>query len=459
MLPRRSLRPQRPTSRLAAPITQALLSVSDKTGSGRFRARACRARHQAAVHRRHRESARRRRTRRSPRSPPTPASRKCSTDASRRCTRKCTAASWRAATCRRTSRRLASHDIPTIDLVVVNLYPFRETVAKPGCTLEDAIENIDIGGPAMVRSAAKNHAHVGVVVDPADYPALLAELRAHGATLRSATRFALAQKAFSHTAAYDGAISNYLTAREPARRRAARFRRVQLARHEAAGHALRRKSASAGRVLPRRRAGAGNDRDRPPAAGQGAFLQQHCRQRRGVGMRRRRFAEPACVIVKHANPCGVALAPSAARRVPEGVRDRPDVRLRRHHRLQSRGRRRRRRRSERAVPRSAHRARRTAPTRSPPSRKKPTCACSASRRQRRRRQRVGRQARRRRHAGADRRCRRRRRDVAQGRHSPRADAGAGCRPAVRRGASPSSSNPTPSSIAAGVARWASARVR
>ena len=86
---------------------------------------------------------------------------------------------------------LGRHDIPTIDLVVVNLYPFRETVAKPGCTLEDAIENIDIGGPAMVRSAAKNHAHVGVVVDPADYPALLEEMRAHGATLTPKTRLRL----------------------------------------------------------------------------------------------------------------------------------------------------------------------------------------------------------------------------------------------------------------------------
>ena len=109
---------------------------------------------------------------------------------------------------------LSEHGIPTIDLIVVNLYPFRETVAKPGCTLDDAIENIDIGGPAMVRSAAKNYAHVGIVVDPADYPPLLEELRANGTMLSPATRFRLAQKAFSHTAAYDGAISNYLTARD-----------------------------------------------------------------------------------------------------------------------------------------------------------------------------------------------------------------------------------------------------
>src|SRR5215467_9825345 len=109
---------------------------------------------------------------------------------------------------------LAAHGIPTIELVVVNLYPFRETVARPGCKLDEAIENIDIGGPTLVRAAAKNYAHVGVVVDPGDYPAILAELREAGCSLSPATRFRLARKAFSHTAAYDGAISNYLTARD-----------------------------------------------------------------------------------------------------------------------------------------------------------------------------------------------------------------------------------------------------
>src|SRR6202008_751477 len=99
---------------------------------------------------------------------------------------------------------LEAHGIPTIDLVVVNLYPFRETVAKPGCTLEDAIENIDIGGPSMVRAAAKNWPHVGVVVDPADYAGVLAEIERHGA-LSDATRFTLMRKAFAHTASYDGA--------------------------------------------------------------------------------------------------------------------------------------------------------------------------------------------------------------------------------------------------------------
>src|SRR5207248_5843075 len=91
----------------------------------------------------------------------------------------------------------SKHGIPTIDLVVVNLYPFRETVAKPGCTLEDAVENIDIGGPSMVRAAAKNWPYVGVVVDPADYSLVLAELDAQGGTLSDATRFRLMQKAFA----------------------------------------------------------------------------------------------------------------------------------------------------------------------------------------------------------------------------------------------------------------------
>ena len=98
--------------------------------------------------------------------------------------------------------------IPTIDLVVVNLYPFSETVAKPDCPLQEAIENIDIGGPAMLRSAAKNYQHVAVVTDPADYALLLREMASANGAVGAETRFRLAQKAFSHTAAYDGAISN-----------------------------------------------------------------------------------------------------------------------------------------------------------------------------------------------------------------------------------------------------------
>ena len=107
--------------------------------------------------------------------------------------------------------KMAEHGIGNIDLVCVNLYPFEATIANPDCTLEDAIENIDIGGPTMVRSAAKNWAHVAIVTDSADYAALSEELRANAGKLSKATRFALAKKAFTHTAAYDGAISNYLT--------------------------------------------------------------------------------------------------------------------------------------------------------------------------------------------------------------------------------------------------------
>jgi phosphoribosylaminoimidazolecarboxamide formyltransferase/IMP cyclohydrolase len=109
---------------------------------------------------------------------------------------------------------LEKAEISPIDLVVVNLYPFRQTVARPDCSLEEAIENIDIGGPTMVRAAAKNYQSVVVVTDPADYPVLLDEMKAGGGEVTPEFRFRLACKAFSHTAAYDEAISNYLTAIE-----------------------------------------------------------------------------------------------------------------------------------------------------------------------------------------------------------------------------------------------------
>ncbi|MBL8319957.1 MAG: bifunctional phosphoribosylaminoimidazolecarboxamide formyltransferase/IMP cyclohydrolase [Burkholderiaceae bacterium] len=108
---------------------------------------------------------------------------------------------------------LAEHGIGTIDLLVINLYPFAQATAKPDCALDDAIENIDIGGPAMLRAAAKNWADVGVVIDPADYAQVLAELGRGGLT--RTTRFALAKKVFAHTAAYDGMIASYLSALAP----------------------------------------------------------------------------------------------------------------------------------------------------------------------------------------------------------------------------------------------------
>ena len=111
---------------------------------------------------------------------------------------------------------MQQHGIEPIDLVVVNLYPFRETVAKPGTTLEEAIEQIDIGGPSMMRSAAKNHASVTVLVDPDDYAPVLAEMRAAGGEVSAATNRRLAQKVFHTTALYDGAIADYLGARAEA---------------------------------------------------------------------------------------------------------------------------------------------------------------------------------------------------------------------------------------------------
>ena len=202
---------------------------------------------------------------------------------------------------------LEKHSIPTIDLVVVNLYPFRETVAKPGCTLDDAIENIDIGGPAMVRSAAKNWRDVGVVVDPADYASLLAELEVPGRALSAETRFALARKAFSHTAAYDGAISNWLTARGPDGAAAAFPDRFNL---------------QAAKVLDLRygenpHQQAAFYRDLIPVPGSiSTFRQLQGKELSYNNLADgdaawecvKTFAEPACVIVKHANPCGVAIA-------------------------------------------------------------------------------------------------------------------------------------------------------
>src|SRR5512139_3641789 len=109
--------------------------------------------------------------------------------------------------------KMQEHGIEPIDMVVVNLYPFEATVAKEGCSLEDAIENIDIGGPTMLRSAAKNNPDVTVIVDHADYGKVLAEMAANQGAVSKQTNFGLAVKVFQHTAAYDGAISNYLGAR------------------------------------------------------------------------------------------------------------------------------------------------------------------------------------------------------------------------------------------------------
>ena len=110
---------------------------------------------------------------------------------------------------------MAEHGIKPIDMVVVNLYPFEQTVANPDCTREDAIENIDIGGPTMVRAAAKNNAFVNIIVNASDYQAILEEMSANGGATSQATRFDLAIKAYEHTAAYDGTIANYFGHKVP----------------------------------------------------------------------------------------------------------------------------------------------------------------------------------------------------------------------------------------------------
>lgn len=203
---------------------------------------------------------------------------------------------------------LERHGIPTIDLVVVNLYPFAATVAKEGCTLEDAIENIDIGGPTMVRAAAKNHAHVAIVTDPADYPDLLAELQTNAGAVSDATRFGLAKKAFSHTAAYDSMISNYLTAIDddasgkseyPAQINF-NFAKVQDMRYGENPH----QSAAFYRDL---NAVPGGIADYTQLQGK-ELSYNNVGDADAAWECVKTFEQPACVIVKHANPCGVAIA-------------------------------------------------------------------------------------------------------------------------------------------------------
>ncbi|TCS73255.1 IMP cyclohydrolase /phosphoribosylaminoimidazolecarboxamide formyltransferase [Sulfuritortus calidifontis] len=195
------------------------------------------------------------------------------------------------------------NNIGNIDLVCVNLYPFVETVSKPGCTLEDAIENIDIGGPAMVRSAAKNHAFVTIVTDPADYATVVAEMRAGGGAVSDATRFSLAIKAFEHTAAYDGAIANHfgkmVEQSEFPRTVNLQFKKAQGMRYGENPHqnaafyvevGSKEASIATAKQLQGKELSYNNIGDADAAL--------ECVKQ---------FNEaPACVIVKHANPCGVA---------------------------------------------------------------------------------------------------------------------------------------------------------
>ena len=208
---------------------------------------------------------------------------------------------------------MAEHGIEPIDLLVINLYPFAATIAKPGCSYDDAVENIDIGGPAMLRAAAKNHAHVGVLVDPADYPGALEEIRGGGA-LSFATRKCLAAKAYAHTAAYDGMVARYLEGSDPSlapgdregsdpsypQSLALRYDKKLDLRYGENPHqtaafyadpAATAASIATARQLQGKELSYNNIADADTAL--------ECV---------RQFAEPACVIVKHANPCGVAVA-------------------------------------------------------------------------------------------------------------------------------------------------------
>ncbi len=202
---------------------------------------------------------------------------------------------------------MKDNDIAPIDLVVVNLYPFEATVAKEGCSLDDAIENIDIGGPAMVRATAKNHAYVSIIVDPADYQRVLDELSSNQGTVSDVTRFDLAVKAFEHTSNYDGMIANYLgrvrqdgSMDELPRTINLQFNKVQEMRygenpHQHAAFYTEKEPADAciatAKQLQGKELSFNNIGDTDAAL--------ECVKQ---------FEEPACVIVKHANPCGVSLS-------------------------------------------------------------------------------------------------------------------------------------------------------
>jgi phosphoribosylaminoimidazolecarboxamide formyltransferase/IMP cyclohydrolase len=204
---------------------------------------------------------------------------------------------------------LKTHGIDTIDLLVVNLYPFEATVAKAGCTLEDAIENIDIGGPAMVRSAAKNWKDVGVLTDASQYAGVLQELKTTG-QLADATKFALSVAAFNRISQYDGAISDYLSGIQPDGTHSlfpgqanGRFIKVQDLRYGENAHQQ-----------------AALYRDLYPAPGslvtakqlQGKELSyNNIADADAAWECVKSFDGPACVIVKHANPCGVAIGADA----------------------------------------------------------------------------------------------------------------------------------------------------
>ncbi|MCZ6560006.1 MAG: bifunctional phosphoribosylaminoimidazolecarboxamide formyltransferase/IMP cyclohydrolase [Gammaproteobacteria bacterium] len=206
---------------------------------------------------------------------------------------------------------MAEHGIDPIDLLVVNLYPFRETIAAPNCTQADAIENIDIGGPAMLRAAAKNHTSVCVVVDPDDYPRVIEEMKTNDGCLSEELCFELAAKAFAHTAAYDRAIARYLSSanNETAERQGEQSLPSHLSLEFDQQQMLRYGEN------PHQQAAFYRDPN-PPGDSLGGANQHQGKKLSYNNIADtdaawecvRQFAAPACVIVKHANPCGVAVA-------------------------------------------------------------------------------------------------------------------------------------------------------
>lgn len=200
---------------------------------------------------------------------------------------------------------MTENNIEGIDLVVVNLYPFQQTIAQDNCLLADAIENIDIGGPTMLRAAAKNHAFVGVVVDNNDYNNIIEEMKADQNQLNESTRFKLAVKTFKHTADYDGAIANYLSAINPDGSSNTfpdslnlQFDKIQEMRYGENPHQqaafYKEKNVKENAVAS-------------ATQSQGKALSFNNIADTDAALECvRAFKECACVIVKHANPCGVA---------------------------------------------------------------------------------------------------------------------------------------------------------
>ncbi|MGI5308265.1 bifunctional phosphoribosylaminoimidazolecarboxamide formyltransferase/IMP cyclohydrolase [Rheinheimera sp. WS51] len=209
---------------------------------------------------------------------------------------------------------MTQNNISHIDLVVVNLYPFASTVAKPGCTLEDAIENIDIGGPTMVRAAAKNHKDVTIVVNASDYDMVIAEMQQNNGATNHCTRFSLAISAFEHTAQYDGMIANYFGTKLPAYTTPSeagnKFPRTYNTQF------VKKQDLRYGENSHQQAAFYVDNNSQTASVSSATQLQGKALSYNNIADTDaalecvKEFAEPACVIVKHANPCGVAIGES-----------------------------------------------------------------------------------------------------------------------------------------------------